>query len=482
MRSAAEGGDEAAPASTSRIRNVSAAIIDRYGRRPLHMGSGARFTGMSLEAVLVASLLMPGSPDQAPFDLAIRHVRVIHGDGRVTPLATIFVSAGRIVRLDRTQAADGVEARRSIEASGRTIIPGLIDAHVHVEPWTLPMFLRYGVTTVRDMHNAPEYILPLAREDSPSRPRVVAAGAMLDGPGSFWENAVIVTDLRSVRAAVRQQVDAGAGVVKVYTRLKPALVAAIVQEARARDVPVAAHLGRTTATEAAAIGVTSIEHLSGIADAASANPDRLRRAHDDFLGGWTAFELEWPSLSSAALDRVAHALADKHVVIVPTLALHEAYSRLGDADLMDDAALADVPSAVLRSEWNPTDFMRRAHWTPDTLAGFKRTLPVLQHFVWTYWKIGGKVVAGTDTAQQFVVPGASLHRELELYVAAGLTPAAALRSATADAAELLGISEGVGTVDVGKDADLVLVTGDPLSDIRATQNIELVVRQGVVVR
>jgi imidazolonepropionase-like amidohydrolase len=309
----------------------------------------------------------------------------------------------------------------------------------------------------------------------------VAAGAMLDGPGSFWKNVIVVDDFVSARAAVRREVDAGAAVIKVYTRLHPALVATIVQEARARGVPVAAHLGKTTATEAAMLGVTSIEHLSGIAEAASAEPERLYKAHDDFLGGWTTFELEWPSLTPAALDRVARVLVERRIVLVPTLALHEAFSRLADADLRQDPALADVPGDVLDREWDPQDILTRAHWTPQTLAAFKRTLPVLQRFIRSYRQLGGRIVAGTDTPQQFVVPGASLHRELELYVASGLSPADALRSATMDAAELLGIAERTGTIDVGKDADLVLLDGDPLTDIRATRRIVAVVRGGVLV-
>lgn len=436
----------------------------------------------SIAALAALPLVMSMSPQPAAYDLAIRGVRVVHGDGRVTASATVLVGSGRIARIDRTPAAAGTPARRVIDGAGRTLIPGLIDAHVHVEPWSAPLFLKYGVTAVRDVHNAPDVILPLAREDTPARPRIVAAGAMLDGPGSFWANAIIVSDVASVRAAVRGQVEAGAGVIKVYTRLSASTIAAVVQEARARGVPVAAHLGRATAVQAAVAGVTSIEHLTGIADAASDDPARLARAHDDFLAGWTAFELEWLRVRPAALDQVARTLVERGVTIVPTLALHEAFSRLGDAGLLRDPALADVPPEVVARAWAPADIMGRARWTPETLERFKQALPVLQRFVASYVRLGGRVVAGTDTAQQFVVPGASLHRELELYVTGGLTPAQALRSATVEAADLLGIASRAGSIDVGKDADLVLVDGDPLADIRATRRIVHVVRGGVVVR
>jgi imidazolonepropionase-like amidohydrolase len=232
--------------------------------------------------------------------------------------------------------------------------------------------------------------------------------------------------------------------------------------------------------QAAEAGVASIEHLSGIADAASSEPGRLFAAHDDFLAGWTAFELEWQRVPPARLEAVARQLIARGVVIVPTLALHEAFSRLADADLMRDPALADVPPAVLRDAWDPADIMGRARWTPETLAQFKKTLPVLQRFVGVYHGLGGKIAAGTDTPQQFVVPGASLHRELELYVASGLAPAAALFTATGGAAALLGIEERVGAIGAGMAADFLLLDGDPLADIRNTRRIALVVKDGSI--
>ena len=430
-------------------------------------------------AALLCVFAMIESP-RSP-DLVIRNARIVHGDGRVTPRATVVVRGRRIVLVQPGATTGGPPGRREVDATGRTLLPGFIDAHVHVTPWSLPLFLRYGVTSLRDLNNDPGYVLPLAREDAPDRPRIVAAGALLDGPGSFWKNAIAVDSVGEVRAAVRRQTEAGAGVIKVYTRLHPALIAVAVEEARARGLTVAAHLGKTTALEAAAAGVTSLEHLSGVADSASDDPDRLRAAHDDFLGGWTTFEREWPRLRPEALERVARALVERGVTIVPTLALHEAFSRLGDADLRRDPALAGVPREVVEREWDPRDIMGRARWTAETMADFKRALPVEQRFVASFARLGGRVVAGTDTPQQFVVPGWSLHRELQLYVAAGLTPAAAIKSATADAAALLGIADRAGTIDVGKDADLVLVDGDPLRDIRATTAIRLVVRLGRVV-
>jgi imidazolonepropionase-like amidohydrolase len=429
------------------------------------------------------SLSVSASMEPAVFDLVIRHARIVHGDGRVTPLATIGITAGRLatIQAEPPNAPRLLMGRQDIDATGKTIVPGLIDAHVHVEEWTLPVFLKYGVTTVRDLHNDPAYIFQLVSEDLPGRPRIVAAGAMLDGPGSFWKNASIVETSGDVRAAVRRAADQGAEVIKVYTRLQPALISLIVSEARARGLPVAAHVGMTNALEAAACGITSLEHLSGVADAVAADPEAVRTAHEDFLAGWTRFEREWRHADFARLDEVAARLIAAGVTIVPTLALHEAFSRLDDKNLLQDAALGDVPPAILKGAWAPSDLMGRAHWTPQILAEFKQALPFLQHFVGTYARLKGRIVAGTDTPQQFVVPGASLHRELALYVNSGLSPAAALRTATIDAADLLGLSAQVGTIAPGKDADLLILDADPLKDISATRRIWKVIHRGAVV-
>lgn len=439
----------------------------------------------SVAAVIAATAIVSGfvSPTTARqsvrADLVISRVRIVHGDGRTTPDATVTIAGGRIVAIGREGEPTSANAAVRIDGTGKTLIPGLIDAHVHVEDWTLPLFLKYGVTTVRDLHNDASYVLSLPA-DAFDRPRLIASGALLDEPPSFWKNALPVTTPTEARAAVRRNVDAGARVIKGYTRLQPAMMCAVVAEARARGVPVAAHLGMTNALEAADCGVTSIEHLTGIADAASSDPATLRNAHRDFLGGWTAFEREWRTLDPIRVERVARRLIDQRVTIVPTLALHEAFSRLADNDLQQDPALADVPDHVRRVSWDPADIMRRAHWTPAVLAEFKQTFPLLQSFVSTYARLGGAIAAGTDSAQQYVIPGASLHREIELYVNSGLSPAAALKTATTDAAGLLGISDIVGTIGVGKTADLVLLDADPLRDIKATRKIWKVIRKGVV--
>jgi imidazolonepropionase-like amidohydrolase len=419
----------------------------------------------SVPLLILASAIVSGPHEPAvragtepsQVDLLIRNVRIVHGDGRVTPRATVLVQSGRIAAVAAGDVRGGPQARREVSGAGRTLIPGLIDAHVHVSDASLPLFLRFGITTVRDLHNAPAYILPLARDDMPGRPRIVAAGALLDGRGSAWPGARIVESVTDVRAAVREQVGAGAGVIAVAPRLSAALTDAVVREANARGVPVAVHLGRTTALAAARAGVASVEHAGSVADADAA--DAWLTTADGEFRWWPAGAREWARPDPARLDEDTRKLRENAVVLVPTLALYEALARRADQTVEQVRLTAETVD------------------DPD----LQNAVAVLGRLVARFVRLGGIVAAGSDAALPLVSPGASLHRELQLYVAAGLTPAAALEAATVRAARLLAVADRVGTVDAGKDADLVLLDSDPLADITATLRVRLVVRAGMIV-
>jgi len=431
-------------------------------------------------------------------DLLISNVRIVHGDGRVTPRATVLVQSGRITAIAAGDVRGGPQARREVNGDGRTLIPGLIDAHVHVSEASLPLFLRFGITTVRDLHNTPAYILALARDDMPTRPRIVAAGALLDGRGSAWRGARIVESVFDVRAVVREQVGAGAGVIAVAPRLSAALTDAAVREASARGVPVAVHLGRTTALAAARAGVASVEHAGSVAGGDPA--DAWLTTADGEFGQWPSGVRQWALIDPARLDEETRKLRENAVVLVPTLALYEALARgtgqTGEqvrlkADTTERATGEQVRLKADTTERATGEQVRLKADTTDLVTGqdVRRTadategdpVAVLGRLVARFARLGGIVAAGSDAALPLVSPGASLHRELQLYVAAGLTPAAALETATVRAARLLAVADRVGTVDTGKDADLVLLDGDPLADITATLRVRLVVRAGMIV-
>jgi imidazolonepropionase-like amidohydrolase len=272
-------------------------------------------------------------------------------------------------------------------------------------------------------------------------------------------------------------VGAGTDLVKVYTRVDRTLIGPLLDEARTFNLPVAGHLGLTDAVTAARRGLSSLEHLSGIPEAALEDPSPLFAAHEhSFFAGWTAFERAWSALDSAGLARVAGVLAARNVVVVPTLVLHETFSRLDDSATLADTMLAAVPEEE-RRRWNVADMIQRAGWTRDDFAAFRRARPVQDRFLRTFHAKGGRIAVGTDAANLMMIPGYAVHRELELLVRAGLSSQEALRAATRNGAVLLGV-DSLGLLAPGKAADLVVLTKDPLADIRNSRAIQSVMVRG----
>jgi imidazolonepropionase-like amidohydrolase len=207
------------------------------------------------------------------------------------------------------------------------------------------------------------------------------------------------------------------------------------------------------------------------------DPAPLFAAHErSFLAGWTASERAWGGLDSTGLARVAGVLAARNVVVVPTLVLHETFSRLDDPAVLADTVLAAVPEEE-RRRWNAADIIERAGWTPSDFTAFRRARPVQDRFLRIFRAKGGRIAVGTDAANQMLIPGYSVHRELELLVRAGLTPAEAISAASRNGALLLRV-DSLGLVAPGKVADLVILERDPLADIRNTLAIERVMSRG----
>jgi imidazolonepropionase-like amidohydrolase len=397
--------------------------------------------------------------------------------------AAIVVRGGRIESVGSRTDFQLPSKTREVDVSGRWIIPGLIDAHVHLAPalsWAPTRFLAWGVTAVRDAHGGIASLATLKEHSSggaPNGPRVYPAGAMIDGLPATYPNAIGVNNENEARKGVDRLVSAGAEFIKTYTRIDPPLLRAIVDEARAFNLGVSGHLGMTDAVTAAKAGIGSIEHLTGVPEAASPNAKSLFGAHyRGFFPGWTAFERSWADLDSAALTRVAKVLAEGKVTLVPTLVLHETLSRLDEPGLLRDPALQDVPEAEQR-DWDLRGFIARAGWTETDFEAFRKSRANQDLFVRQFSAAGGRLVTGTDAANEMLVPGYSEHREMELLVRAGLTPREAIRAATRNAAVLIGV-DSLGLLAPGKAADLVVLSKDPLVDIRNTRAITAVMARG----
>jgi imidazolonepropionase-like amidohydrolase len=432
---------------------------------------------------VVAGLFLAGCGNAPKDRIALVGATIIDGSGsEPRPDMVIVVHGNRIESIEPKAGFKLPKTALAVDVSGKWIIPGLIDAHAHVAPWALTRYLAYGVTTVRDLHGQQETILGLKEQAGRGTlvsPRIYSAGAMIDGSPPTYSDASAVQNDDEARRAVDARVVAGVDYLKTYTRVTPGLLKAIVGEAGNFHVPVAAHLGLTDAVTAAKLGVRTIEHLSGIPESIVKKPEALYAAHrEGFFPGWTAFERSWGTLDSAALSGVAGQLAQSGVTLVPTLAVHEIFSRLDDPTALTAPDLKSVPdSEILR--WNVPGMIARAGWKAEDYEAFRKARPVQDLFLREFRGAGGIIATGTDAINQMLVPGASEHTELALLVAAGLTPGDALLAATRNGAALLG-ADSIGILLPGKAADLVVLTADPLTDIANTRRIEQVMVRGVL--
>ena len=178
---------------------------------------------------------------------------------------------------------------------------------------------------------------------------------------------------------------------------------------------------------------------------------------------------------------MAKQLAATHVAVVPTLVVHETLAHLSDTAMLSRPEMRDVPRDTGNVVRRVASLRQRANWLSRDYAAFRRARPVQDHFVREFKRAGGLIAAGSDAANQLLVPGAALHEEIRLLVGAGLTPLEAITAATRHGAQLLQ-ADSLGLLAPGKVADLVVLNASPAGHIEATRGIAWVMTRGRIVR
>lgn len=424
--------------------------------------------------VLAAACTSPGKGM-----IALEGATLIDGSGGAPKTdALILIKDGAIKAVARVNEIKVPRGAERINLLGKTIIPGLIDADAMVERWALPRYVVWGVTSVRDVHSPADSGFTLKKDvdlGSIIGPRVYTAGAAIDGLAPTLTGAAAVSGDEEARQAVDQRAVAGADFVMVYTKITPELLRAIIDEASTLRLRVAARVGKLDAVSAARAGVASLEDLSGVV-ASAMDPAPFVRAHDLFFPGLTLEEASWGGLDSATVERTARTLAATHVAIVPALVAHDTYARFDDPALASRFGMSDVPAdaAAVR---DAAGWLQRSGWHAPQFAAFRRGRDRQNQFVRDFKEAGGLVATGTGASSPLLVPGASLHEELALLVAAGFTPIEALTAATRHAAQVLA-ADSLGVLAPGKAADLVVLNRNPVDDISATRDIAWVMLRG----
>ncbi|MCY3969053.1 MAG: amidohydrolase family protein [Acidobacteria bacterium] len=380
---------------------------------------------------------------------------------------TVLVSGGVIARVGNRDQVSVPETFTVVEGAGKYLMPGLADMHVHLEyfddPRVLDLFLANGVTTVRNMDGRP-YILEwrdrIARREWPG-PRIHTAGPILDGDPPLRDDNLAIASAGDARRAVRDQRAAGYDFIKVYTNLSAEAYAVVLETARENGLPVAGHVPRGVDVEDALIsGIRSIEHVAELGDLVEAEDSPFRNGWH-----WSKLYLGMP-VDTTSFARAAGLVADSQVWIVPTMVQAD---RAIAPRAAIDAWLAEPELAYVgarrRRIWQSLvgrslDRMDSEDWALVEAGRANRL-----RFVSSLHDAGAALLLGTDTPNPFVVPGFSIHDELANFEAAGIDRGRILALATREAAVFLETDSEVGTVEVGKVADLILLDDSPLESL-----------------
>src|SRR5919108_1113575 len=389
---------------------------------------------------------------------------VIDGTGDLPkPNTTIVINGSRIAYISSDTAnnynLNFSAAKNAINLTGKYIIPGLFDMHAHVanvlknsynqseSEYMLQMLLTHGVTTIRNPGGPTEQSIALRENVSDGKivgPQIFTAGQLLNTPQipvPFVEKQVITK--QDIRQEVRTQAAAGVDYVKLYVGLTPELVQAAINEAHSNGIKVIGHLYLTSWTNAANLGIDALTHGVPVSPflLSEANQQKFLEAGDHPFNHFLWLDLV--DLNGPEINEMIKAVASNNIPVDPTL---------------------DIYEAMIKEE-----------------PQYQYLWPKVLQLTKMLYDNGVTILSGTDIPNFELVPGASLHHELELLVEAGIPPLEVIKTATRNGAQALGIEEDVGTIQPGKQADMIVLSENPLDDISNTKKIEAVINNGQLI-
>lgn len=456
--------------------------------------SNSFFPFLNLVAI-VAIYISTLACNQAPIDQSITTVlsnaTLIDGNGG-TPLsnAVIALATDKIVYAGpKTGAPKAPMDAKTMDLTGLYIIPGLIDMHAHIDqgrhaPKFLAQLVAFGITTLRAPSNPVVELREQVRQGTIIGPDLYLAGKLINGPDSYFgQRGKTEEDYRNI---VADDAKLGVEFVKIYAGVSPELVAIIIEEAHQHGLRVIGHLGETSWTQAAQAGIDALAHswYAGLIHGLVPQEYREEFQHFYIPPGPAGFDAnlfarwkEVVDIQGKEIKDLADLLVAKQIDVDPTLALGEAMTFGNNSSVLErlEPDLA-MPGQVKR--WRAGPHPYSAAWTEEQFAAAQEAWPLMLEIIRTFHERGVLLTAGSDLLNPWMTPGVSLHRELELLVSTGITPAEVLSIATRNGAKALGIEEVTGTIEVGKRADIIVLKADPTVSISNTRKIEHVFLAG----
>jgi len=382
------------------------------------------------------------------------------------------------------------------DMSGNWMVPGFIDTHAHMpEPdeqeHVLRVLVAFGITSARAPAGIAEANVKLRealKRNEILGPQIQTAGRLIDAPdGPFTGWAAEVKMDEEIRAEVRRQADEGVDYVKLYKGIGPELAKAAIDEAHSLGLRVIGHLGNTTWSQASSFGIDGIVHSGIYATSWELGPEsdweliRLAFYDGKNAGDEVGFRVlrEDVVADGPEATKWARELAEQRTPVEPNLVLLQAVIWGDDASIYKALEQEYAPASWRNGSWlyafpHPYSAARTAEWASEA----RKTYPLFEQLAVLLYRSGAVLTVGTDMMNPWMTPGVAFHREMQLLVQAGLSPAEVLVAATRNGAIAMGIDDQVGTIDEGKVADLVVLRADPTADITNTRHIESVYLRG----
>jgi imidazolonepropionase-like amidohydrolase len=423
--------------------------------------------------------------------VALRGVRVIDGTGAAAREGqTLILAGGRITALGPDASTPVPDGATVLDLAGCSVIPGLVGMHEHMyypTPGGQPamygehatsfprLYLAGGVTSMRTTGSVEPYTdLELKRQIDAGAmvgPKMHITGPYLEGEGAYTPQMHQLRDAEDARRTVEYWLDEGVTSFKAYMHLLPDELAAVVKAAHARGAKVTGHLGAIGFREAAGLGIDDLEHglvvdtefFSGKQPGLCPDAHASQREMAEKL-----------DVAGAPVQDMIRDLVARHVAVTSTLPVFETFvpGRAPQSPRLLDAMTPEARESYTKTRKTIADNAAASVWP----VLFGKELQFEHDFA----QAGGLLLAGLDpTGYGGVVPGFGDQREIELLVQAGFTPVQAIQVATSNGAQYLGELEQIGTLAVGKVADLVVIRGDPSTKIEDIEQVETVFKDGV---
>lgn len=440
--------------------------------------------------------------------LVIENGILIDGNGG-PPIngAVVMIEGNKISAVSQKGQVPYPRGTKIIDAEGKFILPGFIDTHVHYYHWHGELFLNHGITTVYDFsNNFPEWTM--AQKIGIEKGKIVGPRIYFVGNALAQETTERATGARNseeIHKLIQKSAELGADGVKIHTpNLKADLLRILVEDAHKRGLPVAIHIGEDsdimTARQAVEIGVDMLVHAGGIVTSMIHDENTRKRFLQERLPIGEGGGDPWYLVKSSDMGEFIRLLISRNVYWNPTAtSVWRAVNPLQPEFAMQiqklfsdprlsyipptsqyEPSRADIPYLAIWQDGGWAATPRNELFTPEEVERQKQSFKQYQLFLKTFFEAGGKILPGSDPVGSGV-PAIGFHHELQMLADAGIPPTKIISFATKFSAEYIRHGKEMGTIEAGKLADIVILKQNPLSDIRNTKSIDMVIKGGEMI-